>query len=89
MVSASGVLVQTEVLTSLGKIDIAVEFKDKVYIIELKCNQSADKAIAQIKEKKYAEKYVNSNRNIFLIGINFDTSQRAITDWKWEQLTDN
>jgi len=86
MVSASGVLVETEVLTSHGRIDIAVEFKDKVYIIELKCNQSADKAITQIKEKRYAEKYENSNRNVFSIGINFDTSQRAITDWKSEQL---
>jgi len=89
MVSASGVLVQTEVLTSLGRIDIAVEFNDKVYIIELKCNQSADKAIAQIKEKRYAEKYGSSGRDIFIIGINFDTTERNITDWKWEMFTEN
>lgn len=88
MLSASGVLVQTEVLTSIGQIDIAVEFSDKVYIIELKCNQAADKAIAQIKEKRYSEKYVTSGRDIFLIGINFDTSERRITDWKWEKVTE-
>jgi len=86
MLSASGVLVQTEVLTSIGQIDIAVEFSDKVYIIELKCNQAADKAIAQIKERRYSEKYFSSGRDIYLIGINFDTAKRRITDWKWEKL---
>jgi len=86
MLSASGVQVLTEVLTSLGRVDIAVEYPDKVYVIELKCNQSADKAIAQIKGKRYAEKYIASGREILLIGINFDTSARSITDWKWEKL---
>jgi len=86
MLSASGVLVLTEILTSQGRIDIAVEFKDKVYIVELKCNQSAEKAIAQIIAKKYADKYKASGRDIILIGINFDTSMRAIADWKWENL---
>jgi len=87
MLSASGVLVLTEVLTSKGRTDIAVEFSDKVYVIELKCNQNADKAIAQIKEKNYADKYRASGREIYLVGINFDTSVREITDWKTEKLT--
>jgi len=88
MLSASGVQVQTEVLTSEGRIDIAVESFDKVYVIELKCNQSADKALTQIKEKKYAEKYLASGKDIIIIGINFDTAKRAITDWKWEKVTE-
>ncbi|MBC8185891.1 ATP-binding protein [candidate division KSB1 bacterium] len=86
MVSAAGVLVQTEVLTSIGRIDIAAEFPDKVYIIELKCNQTADQAIKQIKEKKYSNKYKALDRDIYLIGINFDTSERAVTDWKLEKI---
>jgi len=88
MVSGSGVLVQTEALTSFGRIDISVEYEDKVYIIELKCNQSAEKAISQIKERKYADKYKASGRSIFLIGINFDTLERNISDWKFERLVE-
>jgi len=84
MLSASGVLVHTEVLTSLGRIDMEVHFNDKIYIIELKCNQAAEKAIEQIKEKKYFEKHLASKRDIFLLGINFDTEQRRIDDWKLE-----
>ncbi len=66
---------------------MAVEYPDKVYVIELKYNQSADKAIAQIKKKNYSEKYIAPGREIFLIGINFDTSARSITDWKWEKVS--
>jgi len=87
MLSASGVLVHTEPLTSQGRIDIAVEFKDKVYVVELKCNQSAEEAIQQIRQKRYGEKYLQSGRRIFLLGINFDTRERAIKDWRLETLT--
>jgi hypothetical protein len=86
MLSASGVLVHTEPLTSHGRIDIAVEFKDKVYVVELKCNQSAEAAIQQIRQKRYGEKYVQSGRRIFLLGINFDTHERAVKDWRVEML---
>jgi hypothetical protein len=86
MLSASGVLVQTEALTSHGRMDIAVEFKDKVYIVELKCNQAAAEAIRQIHQKRYYEKYLQSGRKIHLMGINFDTSERRVKDWRFETL---
>jgi hypothetical protein len=84
MLAGSGVPLHTEVLTSKGRMDIAVELKDKVYIVELKCNQSAVEAIKQIREKMYHEKYLQSGRNVFLLGINFDTNERSITDWRFE-----
>ena len=86
MLSASGVNVFTEIMASRGRMDIAVEYPDKVYIIELKCNQKADQAIQQIKDQHYADRYLPSGRHIYLVGINFSTSKRCITDWKWEQL---
>jgi len=86
MLSASGVLVHTEPLSSHGRVDIAVEFKDKVYVVELKCNQAAAEALRQIRQKRYGEKYLQSGRKIFLLGINFDTHDRAIKDWRLETL---
>ncbi|MCP4347395.1 MAG: ATP-binding protein [Desulfobacterales bacterium] len=86
MLSASGALVRTEVLTSQGRLDIAVEFDDKVYVIELKCNQSSEKAVRQILDKKYYEKYMKTGRNIYLMGIGFDTEKRTIEDWQWGEL---
>jgi hypothetical protein len=84
MLASSGVLVRTEVLAAHGRMDLAVEFKDKVYVVELKCNQSAETALQQIHEKRYHEKYLQSGRKIFLLGVNFDTHERAVKDWRHE-----
>jgi len=84
MLSASGVLVHTEALNIRGRVDMEVHFPDKIYIVELKCNQSAKKAIAQIKAKKYFEKYLHGGKKILLLGINFSTRERRITDWRVE-----
>lgn len=86
ILSASGALVQTEVLTSKGRLDISVEFQDKVFVIELKCNQTSDKAIAQILEKKYYEKYMPSGRSIYLMGVNFNAHERTVDDWTFGKL---
>jgi hypothetical protein len=68
--------------------DISVEFRDKVYVIELKCKQPAKAAIKQIRDKGYHKKYVQSGRAIHLMGINFDTGKRVITDWLHERVSD-
>jgi hypothetical protein len=84
MLSASGVLVHTEALNVRGRVDMEVHFSNKVYIVELKCDQSAEQAMTQIKAKKYFEKYLHSGKKIFLLGINFSTQERRIADWRME-----
>ncbi len=84
MVSASGAEVGTEVLTCRGRIDLLAEFSDKIYLMEFKCNQSADIALKQIREKGYAEKYKQSGKKIFLVGINFSTEKRIPAEWETE-----
>ncbi|QTA78229.1 AAA family ATPase [Desulfonema limicola] len=82
MVCASGVNAHSEVLTSEGRIDLLVEFSDKLYIVEFKCNQSADAAIKQIQDRGYDTKYRKTGKKIMLMGINFDTEKRNISEWK-------
>jgi len=86
MLSASGASVRTEVLTALGRIDMEIHFQDKIYIIELKCNQTSEKALQQIRDKKYFEKHLNLGKKIILMGINFSTRDRRILDWKMEMV---
>jgi hypothetical protein len=86
MLSASGALAPTEVLASRGRIDMEVHFPEKIYIVELKCNQSAEQAIAQIKARKYFEKHLHSGKKILLLGINFSTGERRIENWRMEQI---
>ncbi len=82
IVSASGVGIKSEILTSKGRIDALIETRERFYIIEFKCNQNSDKAIEQIKEKRYYEPYKNRGKEIVLIGINFSTKDRNISDYK-------
>jgi hypothetical protein len=83
MMSASGMTdVQSSVLTSKGRIDLVVQFPEKIYIIEFKCNQSADTAQQQIRDKHYADKYRGLGKPITLIGINFNQEQRNLEAWK-------
>jgi len=82
MVCASGVDVRSEVLTCDGRIDLVAEFNDKVFIIEFKCNQSAEAGIRQIRENGYDQKFKSGGKQIILMGINFDTEKRNVTEWK-------
>ncbi len=82
--------VNLEEITNKGRIDAVVKTPGHVYVIEFKRDESADKALEQIKNKGYWEKYKawsnNSSRRIHLLGINFSTEERNITEWKEETL---
>lgn len=82
MVCASGVDARSEVLTCDGRIDLVVEFSDKVYIIEFKCNQSAEAAIRQIREKAYDRAFRSGNKQVILMGINFNDAKRNVAEWR-------
>ena len=55
-----------------------------IYIIEFKVD-TKENALKQIKEKKYYEKYLNDNKNIYLIGIGFNTDDKNISEFEWEK----
>jgi Holliday junction resolvase-like predicted endonuclease len=72
-----------EDVTNLGRIDLTVKIKEFIYIIEFKVG--TEDALAQIKEKKYHQKYLNENKDIYLVGINFDKTDKNIKDFQWEK----
>ncbi|MBN1873319.1 MAG: AAA family ATPase [Anaerolineae bacterium] len=86
MVAASGVPAESSTLTSRGRIDLAVVFPDKVYIIEFKCNQSAQVAIQQIRDKGYADKYRQQGARVILVGVNFSAEARDVEAWQIEEV---
>ena len=77
-----GEYVQAERATSNGRIDLLLQTKDYIYIIEIKIDNTADVALQQIEEKGYAKPFVNDPRKIFKIGVSFSTENRRIEDWK-------
>ena len=79
-----GVRVEAESRTNNGRIDAVICDGNHVYIFEFKINQTAEIALDQIHEKEYFRKYQHSGRKIILVGANFDTVSRQITEWKSE-----
>ncbi|MGM9747166.1 MAG: AAA family ATPase [Candidatus Cryptobacteroides sp.] len=77
-----GEYVQAERCTSNGRIDLLLQTKDYVYIVELKIDNTADAALQQIEEKGYAKPFVDDPRKLFKIGVSFSTENRRIEDWK-------
>ena len=77
-----GEYVQAERSTSNGRIDLLLQTKDYIYIVELKIDNTADAALQQIDDKGYAKPFVNDPRKLFKIGVSFSTGTRRIEDWK-------
>ena len=68
--------VTSEVQTHTGRIDTVVEMKNHIFIFEYKFNGTAQDALDQIKTKKYYAPYVDSGKQIVLIGISFNYIER-------------
>ena len=72
--------------TSKGRTDITLETQDSIYIMELKFDNTADEALAQINANHYADAFAMSNKKTIKVGIGFDVKdERNITDWKVER----
>jgi hypothetical protein len=71
--------VSSEIMTSVGRIDMVVSLSKMMYVIELKLDKTADEALAQIKEKRYAEKYGVSGKSMTLVGLNFEYKTKTVT----------
>ena len=71
--AALGLDVRVEDSSSHGRADMAVLFNDHVYLIEFKVVELAPEgaAMAQLKAKRYADKYRALGRPIYLIGVEF------------------
>ncbi len=78
--------VKTEVKTNKGRMDAVIENDKYIYIFEFKYNKSAEIAINQIKEKEYYQKYLLDEKQLVLIGINFNGNEKQIDDWKIEEI---
>ncbi|GEM_PF-1194009 len=66
---------------NIWRIDAVVELAQAVYIFEFKIGRSAARALAQIKENRYYEKYRLSGKAIHLVGVKFSLSKRGGLTW--------
>ena len=82
--SLTGMIATSEILSSRGRTDLAIEFPDKVYVIEFKCGRSPQKALQQIRDKGYMDRWAGTGRKRIAIGINFSVAKRNVQSWESE-----
>jgi hypothetical protein len=83
-----GLDIRVEDATNKGRIDMTVLFNNQIYIIEFKVVEDTPegKAIAQIHQKNYADKYQAHQQPIHLIGVEFSKAQRTVVGFVVETL---
>jgi len=75
-----------EDVTNKGRIDLTVQLPERIIIIEFKVDQK-EQALKQIREKKYYQKYQHENRELYIVGICFNSIERNVSEFEWEKLT--
>ncbi|MBW9199928.1 AAA family ATPase [Bacteroidales bacterium SW299] len=76
--------VDVEVRTPHGRVDMVLKTRSKLYLIELKLDRSADKAMEQINLKNYSDRFALCKLPVVKVGINFDSKKGTIDSWKIE-----
>lgn len=70
--SACEIKTQSEVSRDHGRINLILDLPHLIYLIEIKFNASAKKALAQIEDRKYYEAFSKQGKQILLLGLNFE-----------------
>ena len=76
-----GAYIKVEEDSAVGRADAVLHFPDAVYVFELKFDGSAEDAIKQIDDKGYLIPYSAEGKQLYKIGVNYDSEQRTISDW--------
>lgn len=66
-------LIDVEVHTPNGRVDVVMLTDSRLYIIELKLNKDSNTAMQQINLRNYAQRFALCGKPITKVGINFNT----------------
>jgi hypothetical protein len=78
--AALGLDIRLEDTTNRGRIDMAVLFNGQVFVFEFKVVELVPqgKALQQIKDMRYADKYRDRGEPIHLVGVEFSKTERNV-----------
>lgn len=71
-----------EMHTFTGRIDCKVETKKYIYLFEFKRDDTPEAALEQIGSREYALPFVADSRELFKIGVSFDSGTRKLSGWR-------
>ncbi len=76
-----GCLTHKEIPVANGRIDLSLETKTRIYVIELKINKDVQSALDQINLRNYTAKYSPVPLPIYKLAITFDSNSHTLKDW--------
>ena len=76
--------IKAEVQHNKGRVDLIAEVEAFIYLMEFKLDGTSSDAIEQIKTREYATTYKNSEKTVFLVGVNFSKEERNVESWECE-----
>ena len=74
-------MVDVEVHTSRGRVDVVVLSRTDLYLIEIKMDRGAQAALRQIELKDYRRRFALSGNPVTKVGINFNSEKGNLDDW--------
>ncbi len=87
--AALGLDLTVEDSSNQGRLDMTLKFDGHVYLFEFKVVEFTPegRALQQIKDRRYADKYRALNQPIHLVGVEFSKESRAVVGFEVETLT--
>jgi hypothetical protein len=83
--AGAGLEIIPEDVTNIGRIDLTLKIGENIYIFEFKMKDN-NNPLEQIKQREYYVKYQKEQKNIYLVGVEFDEEERNIAKFEWEEL---
>ncbi len=75
--------IRVEQHTAKGRIDISLETKTTIYVMELKFGKSVEEALEQIEAKHYADAFKMKGKPVVKVGLNFGVKDEVnCLEWK-------
>ena len=78
--------IRAEVKAATGRLDLVIKTEKSIFVMELKCDKSAEEALSQIELKQYVLPFMNDRRKVFAVGINFSSREKTVSGWKYKKV---
>ena len=80
-----GLYIEAESATNDGRIDAVVQTDNAIFIFEFKLDDDPT-ALEQIRAKEYFKKFLLDKREIYIVGVNFDSEKGNLVGWQDEKI---
>lgn len=75
--------IMVEQHTAKGRIDLVLETKTTIYVMELKFNRNVEDALVRMENKRYADAFKMKGKPVVKVGMNFSLKDDVnCLEWK-------